>query len=56
VGIKIVRKILNQKLIIKNIVLMSAVGLQLIKESWKNIMKRRQLEMVPIEYVSVALN
>jgi hypothetical protein len=33
------------KLIIKNIAAMNAVESQQIKESWKSIMKKRQLEM-----------
>jgi hypothetical protein len=44
-----VQKILNLKLIIKNIVPMSAVGLQLIAESWKNTTKKKQLEMVLLD-------
>jgi hypothetical protein len=41
-----VKKILIQKLIIKNIVLMNAVGLPLTAGSWKNIMSVKLLEMV----------
>lgn len=32
---------------------MNAAELQLIKESWKNIMKRKQLKMAPQENVKV---
>jgi hypothetical protein len=35
----------DPKHIIKNIVVMSAAELRLIKELWKSIMKKKQLEM-----------
>jgi hypothetical protein len=41
-----VPKTLSQKLIIKNIVVMNAVVLQQIAGLWKNIMRKKQLEMV----------
>jgi hypothetical protein len=43
------------KLIIKNIVVTSAAVLQQIAASWKNIMRRRQLEMAPTEHAKSAM-
>jgi len=40
------KKISIQRLIIKNIVPMNAVGLLLTAELWKNIMSEKQLKMV----------
>jgi hypothetical protein len=48
------KKILNQKLIIKNIAPMNAVGLLLIAELWKNIMSVKQLEMALIDHAANA--
>jgi predicted P-loop ATPase/GTPase len=48
VAIKSVQKSLKPRLIIKSIAEMSAAELQLIDVSWKNIMKRKPLEMVLI--------
>jgi hypothetical protein len=46
VQIKNALKTLSQKLIIKNIALMSVAVLQLTEELWKSITRRRLLEMV----------
>jgi len=48
-----VPKNLTQKLIIKSIAVTSAAELLLIAESWKNIMKRKQLKM---EHLEAAVN
>jgi hypothetical protein len=48
---------LMQKLIIKNTVQTNVAGLQLTAELWKNIMRKKQLEMVPLEFAkNVKLN
>jgi hypothetical protein len=53
---KTAKKSLSQKLIIKSIALMSVAELQQIRESWKNIMRRRLSEMVQSDFVSVAVS
>jgi hypothetical protein len=50
VAIKNVQKTLMQKLITKSIAQMNVAELLLIKELWKNIMKRKLLEMVHSEH------
>ena len=45
-----------QKLIIKNIVQMSAAESQLIKESWKSTMRKKPLKVVLLENAKLALD